>query len=367
MLKLDSEIDVTRFFKWWAQELKFLLPQKVYAAFKPKGLIVVQIKDSRAIVHYTYDQQHELLGEFDANALAKEALQNLIQANANYSDAKVVLRVPEHLSVTQDIILPAAAESNLEHVIAYELNRYTPFTKEQVYYAYIKLSAKNNKVQLPLRLVLVKKSTLDTMYQQCISLGLKPAFADSALQIVNLGEASSGYNLLPKNLCLQAEKKPLVIMLGALFLAVALFITLLVLPLNIASAGLAKLKQHARNAESSALEIENSKKAIDYLYKATQQVIDNKNSSPSMIDVINTASKVLGDDTWVSQMHYVNKTLQITGQSGNASNLIASLEKMPIFHNVKFISPVTKDVRSGLERFQISTEVIKQQANAKTE
>ena len=367
MLKLDSEIDVTRFFKWWGQELRFLVPQKVYDAFKAKGSLVVHIKDNGATVSYAYGENQELLGEFDVNALAKEELQNLIQGNTNYSDAKVVLRVPEHLSVIQDIVLPAAAESNLEQVIAYELNRYTPFSKEQVYYSYIKRNLENNKVQLPIRLVLVKKTTLDAMYEQCISLGLKPSFADSAMQIVDLGEASSAYNLLPKNLCLQAEKKPLFIMLGSLLLALALFIILLVLPLKMGSAGLAKLKQHAHNAETNALEIEDSKKAIDYLYKATQQVIDNKNSSPSMIEVINTASKILADDTWVSRLRYINKTLQVTGQSGNASSLIASLEKMPIFHNVKFISPVTKDMRSGLERFQISTEVIKEQTNAKIE
>ncbi|MCF7970025.1 MAG: PilN domain-containing protein [Methylococcaceae bacterium] len=367
MFKLDSEIDVTRFFKWWGQELRFLVPQKIYDAFKAKGSLVVQIKDSRAIVSYVYGERNELLGEFDVNALAEEELQSLIQGNANYSDAKVVLRMPEHLSVIQDIILPAAAESNLEQVIAYELNRYTPFTKEQVYYAYIKRDSESNKVQLAIRLVLVKKSTLDAMYEQCIRLGLKPTFADSAMQIVDLGQASSVYNLLPKNLCLQADKKPLFIMLGSLFVALALFITLLVLPLKIGSAGLEKLKQHARHAETSALEIEDSKKAIDYLYSSTQQVIDNKNTAPSMIEVINTVSKILNDDTWVSQMYYINKTLQITGQSGNASSLIASLEQMPIFYNVKFTSPVTKDMSSGLERFQISTEVTKEQTNAKTE
>jgi len=86
-----------------------------------------------------------------------------------------------------------------------------------------------------------------------------------------------------------------------------------------------------------------------------------------MVEIVDTVSKVLGDDTWVSQLRYSNKTLRLTGQSGSASSLIGALEAMPIFHNVTFISPVTKDRRSGLERFQISTNVIKKQINAKAE
>lgn len=367
MFKLGSEIDVTQFFKWWGQELAFLLPQKVRDAFKAKGLLVVKVSDLSATVSYESGEQQELLGKFECNALAKEELQNLIQSKAQYRNAQVVLRVPDNLSVIQDIVLPAAAESNLAQVISYELDRYTPFTKEEVYFSYIKQGSKKNKVQLPIRLVLVKKATLDAMYEQCLNLGLKPSFADSEIQRVNLAEASSAYNLLPKALCLKADKKPLFIMLGSLFIMLALFIALLVLPLKMGNEGLDKLKKHARSAEKSALDIEDSKKAIDYLYQATQQVIDHKNSSPSMIEVINTLSKVLGDDTWISQLRYSKKTLQLTGQSGSASSLIASLEGVPFFHNVTFISPVTKDRRSGLERFQISTDVIKKQTHAKVE
>jgi len=367
MLKLDSEIDVTQFFKWWGQELKFLLPKKLRDAFQAKGLLVVKVNEHRVTVSYETAEQQELLGEFECNALAKEELQSLIQSNDYYRDAQVVLRVPEHLSVTQDIDLPAAAESNLAQVIAYELDRYTPFTKEQVYFAYIKQGNGKNKVQLPVRLVLVKKSTLDVMYEQCHTLGLKPSFADSNMQCVNLEEASSTYNLLPKELCLKADRKPLFIMLGSLFIAISLFVALLVLPLQMGDEGLEKLKKHAHNAQNNALEIEDSKKAIDYLYQATQQVIDHKNSSPSMIEVVNTISDILGDDTWVSQLRYSNKTLRLTGQSGSASSLIASLEAIPIFQGVTFISPVTKDRRSGLERFQISIDVIKEQTHATAE
>ena len=362
MLSLDSEIDVSLFFKWWWQQLSFLVPRKFLDALaRDKSLLVVEVNSETAKVSFVKHQQETLLGEFACNELAKEELQSLIASNKQYSDAKVVLRVPEALSVTQDVFLPAAAESNLRQVMTYELDRYTPFHEEQVYFDFIKLGPANNKALIHLLLVLVKKSSLETLYQQCLSLGLKPFYADSAAKLVNPDNANSQYNLLPKNLCQKTNKSPLFIMLGSMLLTLALVIALMVLPLSRATDQLNELKQRTRKVEKIALEIEGSKKSIDYLFQATQALIDKKKAAPSLVELMNTVTEVFGDDTWVSQWRYFNNNLQLTGQSGSASNLIASLEKTKLFKNTKFISPVTKDRRSGLERFKISTEVIIEQ------
>jgi general secretion pathway protein L len=367
MINLDSNIEVRPFFKWWAQQLSFLLPASFREAVKGKGFLVIEISGQHAQLSYINNEQQKLLGEFEVNALAKEELQSIIASHVDYQDLEIVLRVPEHLSLKQDIFLPVATEANLLQVIAYELDKYTPFTKEQVYFDIIKLGPAKNKALLHIVLVLVKKSSLDTMYQHCLTLGIKPSFADTVTQPVVLGDPGSQYNLLPKDLCQKANKMPLFIMLGSMALSLVLFIMLLVLPLNTATSGLEALKLHGQKQARKALAIEDSKKGIDSLLLATQKLIDRKNSAPAMIDMVETVSKVLDDDTWVSQLRYVNKTLQLTGQSASASNLIASLEEQAIFHNVKFISPVTKDMRTGLERFRISTEVAKQQNDAEAE
>jgi general secretion pathway protein L len=128
MLNFDSEIDVSLFFKWWWQQLSFLVPQKFLDALaRDKNLLVVEINPASARISFVNQRQETVLGEFEFNELAKEELQSLIASNKEYSDAKVVLRVPEALSVAQDVFLPAAAESNLRQVMTYELDRYTPF------------------------------------------------------------------------------------------------------------------------------------------------------------------------------------------------------------------------------------------------
>ena len=362
MLNLDSKIDVSLFFKWWWQQLSFFVPRKFLDALeREKSLLVVEIDSAKAKISFVNNQQETALGEFEFNELAKEELQSLIANNKQYSDAKIVLRVPEALSVTQDVFLPAAAEGNLYQVMSYELDRYTPFKADQVYFDFIKLGPANNKALIHLLLVLVKKDSLESMYQHCLGLGLQPFYADSAARVLSAEETLSQYNLLPKNLCQKANKKPLFIMLGSALLALVLLIILMILPISSATDLLNELKQRARKVEKVALEIEDSKRSIDYLFQATQSLIDKKKAAASVIQLMNKVTEVFGDDTWVSNWRYYDSTLELTGQSGSASNLIASLEKTKLFRNTRFISPVTKDRRSGLERFKISTEVIIEQ------
>ncbi len=360
MLSLDKEIDVAQFFKWWGQELRSFLPQKIQDTFKAQGLLIVLIEQNKVFVSYSQEGITQNLAELEFNALAKEDIKHII---ASYKEATVVLRLPKKQVVSQDVFLPVATEANLAQVMAYELDRYTPFTAEEVYFSFIKLGYTENKTSLHLRLVLTKKETLEKSYEQMLSLGLKPAIADADISLIiqDHETVAGSYNLLPEHLRLATNRKPLYTLAGSLLLMLSLLVVLLVLPLQMGAAGIDKLKHHARQSEAIAFTIEDSKKSLDYLYRATQQLVNDKNETPAMVDVINALSKVLPDDTWVSYLRYNNKNLQLTGQSANASSLIALLEKLSYFQNVKFVSTVTKDRRTGLERFQISIDVVSEQ------
>jgi len=358
MMNLNSEIDLSRFFSWWGGELSSFLPATFRERLSSgKGFLVVELHAGLARIAYANRERESFLGTFPPNALAREEIQDLIENEPLYKEAECVLRVPEKLTIKQDVYLPVAAEGNIRQALTYELDRYTPFNKDQVYFDYIKLDQENNKTHLHLLLLLVKKKTLDDMYQASLKLGLTPSFSDSVAQEVVSGKASTRYNLLAEDLCQKENKKPLYIMLGALLLTMILFATMLFYPLYKLDEGLEKLKHHAGLVEKAATQIDNAKKGVDHLYLATEKVISRKKEHPSMIDVINTATEILSDDTWVSQLRYVNKKLELTGQSKSASSLIASFEDTELFYRTKFISPVTKDNRTGKERFKISTEV----------
>lgn len=364
MLKMDTQIDIGAFWSWWTRELLALLPANVLSGFNyGKGFLIVEPTQNVFTLYYQNRTEKKILGEFDESNDAQIRLQKILDQDVMFADAEVLIRLPESLCMHKLLSLPEAAGANLKQVLTYELDRYTPFKAEQVYYDVLRLGKPVN-AQLSVALMVVQRQVLDAVYEQVTAAGLKPAYADSAAQPLNNLPVKERYNLLPDGLRHVKSKKPQIIMFGSIALTTLLLVTLFIAPLWGAYQGIDKLKVHMRKVEKLALQVEDTKQAIDYLYQATNKLIAKKNNSPVLVDSLNILSKELKDDTWVSQVRFSNGALELLGESASASELIATLEKTSRFKNTRFISPVTQDRATGKERFQLTTEIIPVAANA---
>lgn len=368
MLKLDTEIDIRAFWSWWTQELLALLPANIIDGFyHGSGFLVVQPKQDKLEVTFQKNAgtqaENIFLGEFDATNAAKSALKSKLEQQVNLTDAEVVIRIPAALGLQKMLSLPEVATTNLQQVITYELDRYTPFNAEQVYFDCAKLGKPVNG-QLSVALMVVQKPVLDDAYEQALALGLKPGYVDCEQLPLNQLPVKERYNLLPLVLRHLKSKKPRVIMYCSMALMVALLFMLFAQPLWFAFQGIDKLKSHLHKVEKLALQVEDSKKGIDYLYQATNKLISKKQNSAPLVEIFDILSKQLKNDTWLSQLRYTKAGLELLGEAANASELIATLEKTGRFRNTRFISPVTQDRSTGKERFQITTEIIPVTPNA---
>ncbi|NOT84560.1 MAG: PilN domain-containing protein [Methylococcaceae bacterium] len=358
MFKLDTQIDLGAFWSWWTKELMAVLPANIASSlYHSKGWLIVEPAAEKLKLVYQNRAQATVLGEFDSSPEAKARLKTLLDEQVMIANAEVLIRIPEPLGMKKILSLPEAAGANIQQVLAYELDRYTPFKSDQVYHDILRLGKPVNG-QLKLALVLVQKAVLDNLTDQVEDLGLNPAFADYALEPITHLHGKERYNLLSADLRHVRSKKPLIIMYASAAITAALLLTVMGMPLWKAYQGIDKLKTHVRIVEKQALEIEDTKRGIDYLYKSTDKLIAKKSHAPMLVDTINTISKLLKNDTWVSQIKYSNGNLELLGESANASDLLATLEKTNYFKNARFISPVTQDINSGKERFQLSTEII---------
>jgi len=67
-------------------------------------------------------------------------------------------------------------------------------------------------------------------------------------------------------------------------------------------------------------------------------------------------ARLLPPDTWVRKLEFrAPNTLQLWGESANTLEVIKRLEASPLFKEVKVISSVTKNPRTGKENFAIRT------------
>lgn len=75
------------------------------------------------------------------------------------------------------------------------------------------------------------------------------------------------------------------------------------------------------------------------------------------VRVLREVTERLPDDSWITSFRYDGESLEISGFSPRATEVIEPLEASPLFRNVRFGSPVI--ARSGKERFVLKMEVVR--------
>lgn len=369
MLNLNStiDLDVKKFFRWWGRELSFLVPEKIKRLVNEKqGFLVIKPRGDQFELSYSLNDNSERLATLPRSEAGLEQYKTLLANDERLAKANTVLRLTGQQVIQKELGLPSAAKENLEQVVAYELDRYTPFKAEQVYFAVQTLDGVNEPGQIRVNLLLTTRDVLDGLYQEVKSLGCSPVFVDYDGAANDLNNRANYYNLLPEWLREKASKSTQLIHGALISTLVLLVAAALVLPLwsdyqtvDLLQAKIDELEPEAKKIKAMQLE-------IDSTIEKTEKLIAEKNAAPPIVVVLNALSELIKDDTWLAYAQYSEGQLQIQGESPTAATLIAALEDSEYFANARFVSPVTQDKLSGLERFQIAVNITKAEAGAES-
>ena len=80
---------------------------------------------------------------------------------------------------------------------------------------------------------------------------------------------------------------------------------------------------------------------------------NKKWDSHSATRTLEELTKLLPDDTFVMQLDFDGKTVQVLGETASSSSMVETIEGSPLFKDVAFKSPLTKIQGSPFDRFQI--------------
>jgi len=362
MLNLNSSIDMDfkTFLRWWKRELSLLMPEKLRLLVNSQqGFIVVKpIANQFHISYINNGESHELC-QLSRTELLPQYFQELLASDEKFAKANVLLRLTGADALLKEVLLPIAAKDNIQQVLVYELDRYTPFKTEQVYFAVKPLETLADQGLIRVMLVLTTRELLDGVCEDLKSLGIAPIFADYDAFANDLDYYHGGYNLLPERYRQKTAKTPGLIQSGLIGLTALLGVSVLVLPLWFQQNTVNTLTEKVQRIEKEAKKIKQMQAEVDAVIKETQELLAEKNAMPPLVVVLNTLSTIIKDDTSLAYMQYADGHLQIQGESPAASTLIGVLEESELFNNARFVSPVTQDTISKLERFQITVDVTK--------
>jgi len=362
MLNLNSTInfDLKKFWRWWRRELSVWVPDKLKQLVSDKqGFIIVRPQGGQLVLSYEYKQQAEVLAVLDRNQDGAAQYEALLAQDERLSKAHVVIRLNDRDVIHKDLVLPAAAEENLQQVVAYELDRYTPFKAEQIYFAAKLLNEDNEPGQIRVMLILTTREILDALYADIKMMGIQPLLFDYEGAANDLGLDDDYYNLLPEWLREKNARTPQLIVGGLLALALTLAMTAMALPVWLESQSVETLQNKIDEVEPEAKKIKAMQLEIDTLTEHTKLLLDQKTARPALVVLLNALSALIKDDTSLTYAQYSDGHLQMQGESASASGLISLLEASDYFANARFVSPVTQDKITGLERFQITVDATK--------
>ncbi len=371
MLNLNTsvKVELKPFLRWWGRELRFLVPTKLRQFFyTPRGVIIVRPVENQFELHYEINGQQEFLTAVAREGFNSEIVKNLISNDERFKNAIFVLRLSNNEALNKTLNLPLAAQANITQVVSYELDRYSPFKAEQVYFSTRLEHIDNEAAQIVVQLLLTPRHILETLYAECKTLGISLHYIDVENCPNDLRQLHSAYNLLPAHLQPKIANTPRRIIAGLLTSLTILSLSSLVLPVWLEYQAINDLQTKISKIEKEVKAVKTLQADMDALREENQLLINEKTASPPVVAILNELSKLMRDDSWLSYLQYSDGQLQLQGESPTASNLLADLEAFgkissgegfDYFAKANFASPVTQDKASGMERFQISAEITK--------
>jgi general secretion pathway protein L len=366
-LKTDIDFDIKQFFQWWGRELSHCLPEKFRQKLSDRsGYVFLSATDDMLLIDQLIEGQPHKQSTLVLNETASDNYQKLIAENSELEKAEYVLRLTAGQAIKKILYLPVAAKENLQQVIAFELARVTPFKAEQVYFS-VKILGKEGKDKIKVLLVLTPKDVLDGILQRLKNIQIFPAIVDYANAPNDFENDLTPYNLLPEWERPVKDKATQIVTWGLSFLAIALALGVLIFPVWQQNQEVEELRQQLKQLEAETQLVQSQQLDIDGMVDETERLINIKNRAPAITEIIDVLSKLMPDDTWLTNFKYNKDHLQIQGQSPSASILISIMETSPLFSNARFVSPLTQDKRTGMERFQIRMDLSDMKGGAEDE
>jgi general secretion pathway protein L len=339
-----------RLYRWWIGELAEALPPGLRRAlWGGRQRVWLELDADELVVSRDGPEGREPLARYRL-----EELDRPVPAAREAEGREVMLVLPAERVLEKVLTLPLAAEENLAQVLAFEMDRQTPFKASQVYYAFRTEGRDAAARTLRVRLTLVLRPYLDELLGRLGRAGLQPAQAGPAQADSARG---IGGNLLPPERRPRRSLVPRLANLSLGLAAVALAVAVLALPLLAKRQAIEVLRPLVAEAEEKAKAARALEQDLRDAVAHSQFLIDKKRSAQSVLEVLNEMTRLLPDDTWSTRFDLQGGEVQVQGESNGAAMLIPLLDGSPLFNNVRFRSPVTQDPRVGIERFHLSAEV----------
>lgn len=356
----------SRYIHWWTTELLALVPRRWRAlmAHATRRLVVdVDGDQAHVALHNGHGVQKLASFAFGTDAADQPKAWAIISGACGERIEEVIVRLPARQVLRHTLSFPLAAEENLREVLAYEMDRHTPFKAEQVYYDFAIVERAPAERSVRVELTLIPRASIDPLLKILAVRGLEVTALTLAPVSTSAGvptdaeTSDAGINLLPTARARSSRgshDRHNRVLLG---LAAVLLLLAVIVPLAQQRSMVSELGAKVQAVREKALEAEQTRKELEQLMAATTALVAERNARPLVIGILDEVTRILPDSTWLTRLEINGSKVKIQGESSNASEVATLMLGSAMFPDARFESPVTRNPRTANERFVISANI----------
>jgi general secretion pathway protein L len=341
------------FLSWWVGQLADLIPER-WRRFGSSGgdaLVIAPVGPlaggvEAVAVSLRRNGRETPLGEF---GFAAAGLADLPRSGGR----PTVLRLAETDVLCKTVTLPLAAERQLDQVLAFEMDRETPFGPDEIFWSHRVAQRDRSRGQLAVRLLLVPRVTLDALLGALGRVGILPKRAE-------IGDGPDQGCYLPLGADGGGLHDPMrrrLLRWPAAALCVGLAVAVVALPFARQASALAALDEEIAGGRSAAGEAEKLRQEIDRLTGTAGLIESERDKAGRPLITIAALTRLLPDDTYLTELQMQQHRVTLSGRSAGASRLIGALAAGNQLRNPAFAAPVTRIEAAKAELFTITAEV----------
>ena len=347
-----------RFFAWWGGELAALLPARARAVLAERSDALLLDVDARELVVWRQGAQGcAELGRISLEQPAEEqkAAFARLRGALEDPDLRRYYCIGAARTLRRNVSLPMAAADNLRQVLAFEMDRQTPFKAEQVYFDYRIADHAAAERNLHVQMTVVPRAQLDA--ELAAIAACEPALDGVDCWTDVRGGARAGLNLLSVERRFKRKNLRLRLNLALAGAALVLLVTCMLLWLGNRQAALDAMQADVQKAANDAKQVSQLRKTLQDTIDSANFLSRKKHDTPLMVDLLDDLTKRLLDDTYLERLNVDEKNkIELQGLSDDASKLIGLLNQSELLANPSVQGTIQPDPRTKKDRFNITLD-----------
>lgn len=350
---------VKNFLHWWATELVDMLPQSLRQRLHAEAKeLYVDVRQNEVRLLVSYRGSISELGSFSLISTSGQPIDDQlgrVLRDHGKEYRRTIVRLGDEHTLHHQVRLPGVATENLEQVLSFEIDRYTPFSRNDVYFDFEIDGRNSNQKTVCVDLFCAPRTIIDPLLDQLQRYALVPQTVRPSPESIQ--GTSDSINLLASDeqrTRPDTRNRPLKLLA---YLAVLLLALDFYLPLSNKSNEVTQLEARLGKISTKSESVLALRSLRDQIANDIHRVLQEKQSQPSALALLDELSRIIPDNTWLTRFELKGNTVEIQGESGKASELIRLLEHSRLLHNARFRSPVAENPRTRRERFTISATV----------